>query len=148
MIWSVIDPRITDDISPTSIEECNECFSNNKVRLGKSCLGDRGAFATCDISAGEVVEVCPLVIEKRSNVPYRSAMDDYVFAIDKSNVAISFGYCSFFNHNNNNNVTWRLNPDTKRMTMFAVRDIKKDEEMFVSYGENYWKSRGIQPISC
>ena len=147
LVWAIINPTILHQpLQP--VLECDQCFSNEKVRLGKSCLGDRGAFATRDIYAGEVIEVCPLVIEKRVNVPYKSAMDDYVFSVDGSNVAVSFGYCSFFNHDNNNNVTWNLDAATKRMTMYALRDIKKDEEMFVSYGKNYWVSRGITPTTC
>ena len=125
--------------------ECDMCFTNDAVEIKKSCMGDRGAFATRDITAGELVEACPLVIDARENIPYGSAMDDYVFSAGDGKVAVAFGYCSFFNHDKDPNVTWKVVSDAKRILFTATRDIKKGDEMFVSYGDNYWISRKIQP---
>lgn len=125
--------------------DCDMCFSNDAVEIRKSCMGDRGAFATRDIMQGELVEACPLVIDKRENIPFGSVMDDYVFSAGDGKVAVAFGYCSFFNHDDDPNVTWKVFADVKRMIFIATRDIRKGEEMFVSYGNSYWLTRKIEP---
>lgn len=148
-IWCTTLQTYTSDCIGREIhmeqQTCSSCIHNNKAEIKTSHIGDRGVFAKVDIKAGEVVEVCPLVIDKRSNVPIGTAIDDYVFSAGGDDVAFSFGYCSFYNHNTPNNVDWRVNTETKTMTLTANTDIRKGEEMFVSYGDTYWVSRGIVP---
>ena len=133
---------------PEAFEEPSD-FKNTNVELKSSCAGGRGAFATKDIKKGEVVEACPIIIEKRSNVPYHSTIDNYVFSTkNKDELAVAFGYCSMFNHRNDPSVTWKMDEDNKKLVLTALKDIKKGEELFVSYGNNYWETRGVQPTTC
>jgi hypothetical protein len=124
-------------------------FSNNNVEVKKSCMGDRGAFATKDIKKGEIVEVCPVILEKRENVKSNTEIDNYVFSSGREGeVAVAFGYCSLFNHDDEYNVEWQVDPQSQKVVLKATQDINKGDEMFISYGKNYWKSRDKEVKSC
>lgn len=124
-------------------------FSNESVIIGKSCVGDRGAFAARDIKIGEVVEVCPMIFDKRENISKGTIINDYVFSSDNSSeVGIAFGYCSMFNHNDDYNVGWTVHRDTKKIILTATKDIKQGDELFISYGDNYWSSRQKKSKGC
>jgi SET domain-containing protein len=140
------EPETYVDAPNTKIETN---FNNSNVYIAKSCMGDRGAFASRDIKQGEVVEACPVILEKRENVPQKSRIDDYVFSSGRDGeLAIAFGYCSMFNHHPKNNVTWKVEPETQKIVFTAKRDIKKDEELYISYGDTYWQTRKIEAKTC
>lgn len=124
-------------------------FSNNNVEVKKSCMGDRGAFATKDIRKGETVEICPVILEKRENIKNNTEVDNYVFSSGKKGeVALAFGYCSLFNHDDDYNVEWQVDPNSKKIVLRASKDIKKGDEMFISYGKKYWSARNKSAMSC
>ena len=64
----------------------------------------------------------------------------YIFDFDEDNVLIAFGYCSMYNHVDNPNAEWEVLNENQLMIK-SIKDIKKDEEIFVSYGDDYWTSR-------
>ena len=41
----------------------------------------------------------------------------------------------------NKNCDWRIKDDNSILTMYAIKDVKKGEEILTNYGNNYWKSR-------
>lgn len=124
-------------------------FSNDGVMIGKSCVGDRGAFATKDFKLGEVVEVCPMIFDKRENIPSGTVVSDYVFSSEqKGEVGIAFGYCSMFNHSDDYNVGWKVHRDAQKIVLTATKDIKQGEELFISYGDKYWNSRKKKSQGC
>ena len=102
--------------------------------------GGRGVFANKDFKNGEIVEICPLISDKRDNFK-NSIIRDYTFKNKfKDEEVIVFGLCSIYNHSDNNNI--HHDQDNKDNMIFrAIRDIKKGEELYVNYGPNYWMSR-------
>ena len=100
----------------------------------------RGVFANKNFKKGEIVEVCPLISDKRSNIN-KSIIKDYTFKNKfKDEEVIVFGLCSIYNHSDNNNIHHDQDGNDN-MIYTAVRDINKGEELYVNYGVNYWKSR-------
>ena len=111
-------------------------FSINEI--SKSPIGYRGVFASKDYKKGDILEVCPCIKQEYKNISGR--IKDYVFSFDKKHVLIAFGYCSMYNHSDDPNASWQILSENQ-MLIIVEKDIKKGEEIFVSYGEGYWEQR-------
>jgi len=127
------------------IETETESFENEKLEyqlpLGKikeSKIGGRGVFAEKDFKTGDIIEVCPCI--KQNTETIFGKIFDYIFKFDDNDSLLAFGYCTMYNHSDNNNASWTIMND-EQMQVEAIQDIKKGEEIFVSYGAPYWKSR-------
>ena len=100
----------------------------------------RGVFANKDFKKGEVVEVCPLISDKRENFK-NSIISNYTFKnAFKNEEVLVFGLCSIYNHSDNSNIIHEQD-GKDNMIYTAYRDINKGEELYVHYGTNYWNSR-------
>lgn len=109
--------------------------------------GERGLFAKKDYKEGEIIEMCP-TLKVDNDINISNEIINYLFSSkDEKNTLISFGYCSLINHSNDKwNCTWEISDDDKYVKMYALRDIKKGEEFYSNYGEEYWKSRDINEL--
>lgn len=101
--------------------------------------GGRGVFATKKYKKGDVIEICPCVKTESELIGGR--IDDYSFTYDDTSSVIALGYCSIYNHSDNFNGVWTI-LDENRMEIIAKRDILVGEEIFISYGDEYWEARG------
>jgi hypothetical protein len=104
----------------------------------------RGVFAEKPFTVGEVIELAPTISDCKTKFTGRTS--DYLFRhCNNPNCSVvAFGYASMYNHSNNPSASWKHKPnDTMEVT--ALCDIKKGDEIFVSYGDKYWKSRGVKP---
>lgn len=101
-------------------------------------LGVRGVFSNRDYKAGDIIEVCPCIKSKKEFI--KDIMLDYVFTYDDEHSLIGFGYCSMYNHSDDYNALWTVLND-KQIKVYATKDIKKGDEIFISYGPKYWESR-------
>lgn len=100
----------------------------------------RGVFSNKDFKKGDIIEICPLISDKRENID-KSIVRDYTFKNKfKDEEVIVFGLCSIYNHSDNNNI-YHDQDGKGNMVYTAIRDIKKGEELYVNYGPNYWNSR-------
>ena len=91
----------------------------------------RSVFAAQNIKSGTVVDDSPLIyINNNLNCPILSA---YVFNSKYNDyVVLLFGYGSMFNHSEEPNLSYgELNNTVIRFS--TIRDIKKDEELTISY---------------
>lgn len=136
--------------SPNKITCGNKDICNKTLYISESRLGGRGVFAGKPFKKGDIVEVCPVIIDKRSLIDAKSNLINYTFSAGKDgdveNVAIAFGYGSLYNHSDSNNVRWQVDPGKKIITFEALRGINKDEELLVTYGNKYWETRSINKV--
>lgn len=110
------------------------------IECRDSPIHGRGIFAIRDIKKGDIVETFPVILFDRTDINEKSVIRDYDIIYRGSKNAIMFGYGSIYNHMDDNNSEWYyINERTMQIT--AIKDIKKDEEIFVSYGPNYWGRR-------
>jgi SET domain-containing protein len=121
-------------------------FRPPKIFVGETKSMGRGVFAGRDFTRGDLIERAPCVIDK--NTCFTGEMKNYIF-FENSNPKsksrlIALGYVSLYNHSNNPSAEY-TRFDLNTMDITAVRDIKKGEEIKISYGTNYWKYRGITP---
>jgi len=105
----------------------------------------RGVFAEREIRAGEVVDICPVLIlspdENRAYIE-KTSLYHYTYNWPASQAdgrqittqAIVFGLGSMFNHSMNQNVGWERNVEQQIITYKALRDIPLGEELCISYG--------------
>jgi SET domain-containing protein len=119
------------------------------IRVGESIIHKRGIFATRDIKTGEIVEKVPLLKFSLKDINKPSKLFDYLLQDPESeNAMFMLGYGSLYNDSSNKiNARWEnYNKDNDYLDIVAIKDIAKGDEIYVSYGENYWKSRGVAKI--
>jgi len=107
-----------------------------KLRVGKS--HGYGIFATAPIKAGEIIEETPMLSQ---NDPY---LTNYTFGYNKQHL-LALGFGSLYNHSDNPNVSHSINTEGNVMTFTALRDIPEGGQCTISYGSQYFPSRGIVP---
>lgn len=98
----------------------------------------RGVFATKDYKKGEIIEICPCV--KTETDKLHGRFRDYIFGLNETMSVVALGYCSIYNHSDTPNSSYEVINEYK-MNITALKDIKAGEEIFVSYGDEYWASR-------
>lgn len=139
---------------------CTPC--NGHVRDTGNATG-RGVFAARAFTAGEVVELCPVVIlecDFKSLPPeIQQRVFDWSALAQAEGVvcALALGYGSMYNHANPANLRYEPSGEGECMRFIAASDIDANSELTINYngayGENvsdeddWFESRGITPFS-
>lgn len=115
----------------------------SKIEFKESPIHGLGVFATTNIEINEVIEVCPVLFlpTKRGEVNYTLIGHTYQWPKTEhwTNFVVALGYGSLYNHSNTPNADWTNDVENKTFIFFSTRQIKKGEEIFISYGdESYW----------
>ncbi len=112
------------------------------VRIDASTVSGRGAFADRAISAGEIIERCPALEVTDRDIG--GELLNYVFYGNAEDLRLlAMGYGMLFNHSPQPNVAY-YRDDTAlgaELVLYALREIRKDEELFYNYGSDWWKTR-------
>jgi len=104
------------------------------LRVRKNRFG-RGVYAKRDYARGEIIEVSPAVIVKKRDIRDDDRLADYAFEWARGKYAIALGYGSLFNHSEEHqNATWRNDLAHNRLIFYAIRPIKRGQEIFTNYG--------------
>jgi len=114
-----------------------------KIGIGKSQIGGTGVIALEPIKDGELIEEAPY-ISVPNELLQIEPICDYLFTIDEERCALVFGYGSIYNHANQPNIRYTIDPSKKRMCYYAKREITPGEELTVTYGKDWFYSRGTQ----
>jgi len=113
------------------------------VRKSNIKKAGRGVFASRNYKKGDIIEVCPFIIENNYDTIKDSIINDYIWDhdIDNNKSIIVFGLCSMYNHESDSNVEGEQDIKNNNMIFRSIKNIKKGEEMTHDYGENYWNTR-------
>lgn len=112
---------------------------NIYINQSKVCPDERGVFAKISIKKGELIETCPVIaisqydtenISEESLVTYM-----YYFGEKKERSALALGFGSIYNHTDTPNAMYKENYEEQTIEFRAIRDIQKDEEITVNYGQ-------------
>ncbi|NTV98234.1 MAG: SET domain-containing protein [Chlorobiaceae bacterium] len=112
------------------------------VKIGASKVSGRGAFALQSINRGTVIERCPALEVNDRDIG--GELLNYVFyGLEETTRLVVMGNGMLFNHSSDPNVAYYreetgLGPE---LVLYALRDIEKGEELFYSYGDDWWKTR-------
>lgn len=112
----------------------------NDVFVAKSPTHGYGVFAGKNLRKGEKIEECYTIISKGGD----KTLDDYYFDA-KGKYALLTGFGIIYNHDDDPNADYTINMKTRVATITAAKTIRKGEEIFVSYGEEWFSSRGFKP---
>lgn len=112
----------------------------NNVIVKKSKLHGYGVFAGKNIKKGELIEECYMIVSRKGG---DKALDDYYFDINGKN-GVFLGFGSIYNHSDDPNADYNFNEKKKIVIIKADRTILKGEEICISYGEDWFSSRGLK----
>ena len=123
---------------------------NIKYEYFDSPVDKIGIQATENIKKGEVIAYEPVYCFEASNKNTTETFKSYLWDGTQFNWGFKDhrflvnGIGSFANHSDNPNINMILSQSAKKNTyakVFAIREIKKGEEIFFSYGNNWWRDR-------
>ena len=118
------------------------------VRVGKSNVSGRGVFALKNVKNGATIERCPVLQVDEQDIG--GELLNYVFYGDNEKERlVAMGTGMLFNHSSVPNVAYYLEetPVGPELVIYALRDLRKGEELFYTYGNDWWTTRNIQEIS-
>ena len=124
-----------------------DIFIDKRLYISKSPLkgADWGVFADSFIPKGTTIEVARTLKLKNEHLFQEGNMlNDYVFKLDDKHSLIALGFGSLFNHNDKPHVSYKVTDG--KVYYFTLKDIHPNDEIFISYGENWWKNRKINPV--
>ena len=114
----------------------DEYVDCSKVYVKKGAKG-YGVYARQDISKGEMVEkglMCRLVNVDGNENPHL-----FTWSHDKRVWASGSGCLPFYNHSDNPNIEKKGDLLNDTMVIFALTDIKKDDELVNTYFSKKWR---------
>lgn len=119
--------------------------TNLNLYLKTSQLGGkygRGVFANKDFEIGDTIELAPYIEDDTEN--FKGVIRDYIFSKNgsKDRSVVAFGFGSMYNHSDSPNSRWEVNNEYVKIQ--CIKPIKKDEEIFITYGDQYWKTRTLE----
>ncbi len=103
----------------------------------------RGVFALRDFKKGEVLETAPVIVVSKENVVESGeAPDGYLLDWDPETEGeehcMPLGYVMMYNHSDTPNIALENDMEEYYMTVSALRDIKKGEELCWNYSCELW----------
>ena len=134
------------NINTISLNDPNIRFNfGNYLEIGKSKIigAGNGVYSLKNYKIGDIVDICPTVrvLRKYLKEPDNSLRDYYFGDTDPSYGIIVFGNGSIFNHSDEPHVLWKMNDDY--MVYYAIRDINIGDEIYTTYGSEWFKFRNI-----
>lgn len=110
------------------------------IKYSKKFNG-RGVFANKEYKKGDILELCPsILVTGVTKIKDNKPLNNYAYSIGDDYSLIGFGYCSMYNHSDTPNLEWTI-MNVNQMQIKVLSDIQKDDELFISYGNNYWETR-------
>ncbi|XXF77124.1 SET domain-containing protein-lysine N-methyltransferase [Myxococcaceae bacterium GXIMD 01537] len=116
----------------------------------RPCEWGFGVFTDTLIPEGATIEECHYLKVPRENVG-GPPLTDYVFNLTWGEheqarpgewLAVVLGYGMVYNHSHEPNAAYFRGGDRDLFTFYATRDIQPGEQICITYGENWWNTRG------
>jgi SET domain-containing protein len=117
-------------------DKLNTYVTPNIIVKYSEKIKGRGVFANKDYKINDILEICPTIKLSKN---FGGPLQKYVYKYDDVNTLVAFGYCSIYNHSDFPNANYRV-LNENQLEIKIIKDIKKGEEIFISYGELYWKN--------
>jgi len=111
------------------------------VRIAKSPVHGRGMFATGRINRGTVLDRGYTVAFDDTPGERAGIMDRYSFDYDGKRRCVVLGIASLCNHKFDANAEIEINEKLGTYRLIAIRPIKRGEEIFIDYGDEYWRDQ-------
>ena len=107
----------------------------------------RGVFAARPFAAGELVEVCPVVLLRKPYEALHKELKTVVFHWEvpegaAATQALALGYGSLYNHASPSNLRYETDAQALVIRLVAVRNVEAGEELTINYNAD-----GGAPVS-
>ncbi len=100
-----------------------------------------GIFTSEPIKANTIVEVSPVIVMKHTERKLldQTLLHDYIFEWGerKKQCCMAMGYVPLYNHSYDSNCESEMEFDKEIISVRAVRNIDKGEELFINYNGTY-----------
>lgn len=97
----------------------------------------RGVFCAHDISEGDLIEICPMLILKKQELEtiHKTSLHDYYFLWGEQRdiPAIALGNGSIYNHETNPNADFILDFEDVSLEIVAIKNIEAGTEITINY---------------
>jgi len=97
----------------------------------------RGVFTSREIEKGAVIEVCPVIIIPKAELPiiHKTVLHDYYFlwGHDLTDCAIALGFGSIYNHELMPNANFILDIEQQTIDIEAIKNIAPGDEITLNY---------------
>lgn len=107
----------------------------SRVYRASSPLHGDGVFAAVDLAAGDIVEVCPVLVIAAHDVEAfnTTGLDHYCYAWADGAVALALGLGSLYNHSFTPNAGFDTDEEAETVTITALTEIARGEEIRFNY---------------
>ena len=97
----------------------------------------RGVFAARDFHAGDIIEICPVIVLSSADAAKldNTYLYNYYFGWGDDNkaAAIALGYGSLYNHSTSSNAFYQKNLTDCTISIIAVKAIAPEDEILITY---------------
>ncbi|TBU47401.1 hypothetical protein BD309DRAFT_886463 [Dichomitus squalens] len=101
----------------------------------------RGVYACREIPAQTLIEISPVLLFSAAEYEEHgrhTVLDHYTFVWRDGHMALALGLGSLFNHSQNPNVSYTIDPSTESINYVTSRRVIPDEELCIFYGHKLW----------
>ncbi len=107
-----------------------------------SSIHGYGVFAEADINVNDVIEECHILL-----VHDHTALINYLFKYEKNGQirsCLPLGYGAIYNHADEPNAKYDFDEEKTLLIYKAIKPIKAGEEIYISYGKDWFSSRNAK----
>ena len=101
----------------------------------------RGIFTKELILAHTIIEIAPVIVMSASDriLLDKTLLHDYIFewGADKTQCCMALGFVPIYNHSYNSNCEYFMDYSTETIMLKTVKNIEKDEEVFINYNGDF-----------
>lgn len=101
----------------------------------------RGIFTNELILAHTIIEIAPVIVMSASDriLLDKTLLHDYIFewGADKTQCCMALGFVPIYNHSYNSNCEYFMDYRTETIMLKTVKNIVKDEEVFINYNGDF-----------
>jgi hypothetical protein len=107
------------------------------IYIAESEERGRGVFTSEDIDNEDIIEICPLIIILKEQIPFldKTTLYDYYFLMpdDSENACLPLGYGMLYNHNPEPNAEVVFDLANNYIQIHCIHPIAAGEEIFINY---------------
>lgn len=130
---------MTDGAEAKGLPIDGAIYPSDTIYVGSTSNRGRGVFARRDLAAGELIEVCPVIVmggADEQSLLDRTHLFDYYFAWGEHPelAAVALGCGSLYNHSYHANADHVCDVAGGEIRIYAHRAIREGEEITINYG--------------
>jgi SET domain-containing protein len=115
----------------------------NNLVVKKSAIDGYGVFAKKNMLEGEILEECYCILYECK----ARCIPNYHFKIVRNQITeavLPTGFGCLYNHSSTPNADYEIDQVNNILTIEATKPIAEGEEIFISYGNNWFSERNIK----